>query len=244
LVISNGSNWKDKDRVFTISVDRYDDTMRAGILYWSGDETGVCIDSYPKLLKEIEVRLDQRNYPRANMKLRGLQRRETRTVGREEEPVRPEADQMGRLGIYTICVTHRRNASWQGIVSCPETQEYYRFTSFMKLVEYLDTRLRMRAGKAADQSAENAGQHFERCLSVVMEWSEKRKLLPNVYLYRCTKAHHTQTFIIRPMFYEHGTCQGILYWKEHQQQCRFRSFLELVSSISDVLENVQQSRQG
>lgn len=265
--------------------------MRAGVLYCKEDESGICFDSYPKLLSEIEKHLDRMKYPRANMKLRkfqkqGMGRKRVQPETMQSEAVQQDAmqlevkeqdamcrkrmqqetmypetkqqdamrskeakncergetglslDGIGQAGVYAIRVTHRRNASWQGILTCCATQEQYRFASFMNLVDYLDGHLRQQAGEsgAAERKRENAVHHFERCLSFVMECPERRKLLPDVYLYRYAKERSTQTFIIRPMFYEHDTCQGILYWKEQHQQCRFRSFLELISSISGVLE--------
>lgn len=45
------------------------------------------------------------------------------------------------------------------------------------------------------------------------------------------------TFLIRPVFYAHDTCQGLVFWKERRQQRSFRSLLELVGLLSDAVYN-------
>lgn len=41
--------------------------------------------------------------------------------------------------------------------------------------------------------------------------------------------------MVRPMFYEHDTCQGTVYWKECRKQSSFRSFLELIRMMGSVV---------
>lgn len=59
-----------------------------------------------------------------------------------------------------------------------------------------------------------------------------KELLPDQY----SKMAVLETFHIRVMFRENASWQGTASWKKGKQQCSFRSALELIKMLDNVLE--------
>ncbi len=243
MAISMKSCLKDKDRVYVIAVDRYDTTMRSGILYHSDERIGLHFGSYPELICGLEQQFEQWKYPRANMRRRAFgEGVDNRWLMMPEsmsgqERLRDGEKPVGRLRTYHLRVTHREYASWQGNLFCEETEERHFFNSLQDMVFYLEYDLNGRPIPAGASTREQLQQRFEDCLSIIMECPDRLKILPDTLVYRFRKGSHKMTFLIRPIFYEHDTCQGVLFWKERRQECSFRSVLELCGLLSDVLYN-------
>ena len=51
MSISVKSGLKDKDRVYVIAVDRYDTTMRGGVLYRTDKPEGIPFSDYPGMIR-------------------------------------------------------------------------------------------------------------------------------------------------------------------------------------------------
>lgn len=254
MSISVKSGLKDKDRVYIIAVDRYDTTMRGGVLYRTDKPMGIPFSDYPEMIRGLEQRFEQLKYPRANMRRRvfgdGVENRWLAVV-EEAEGSGSSAQagdiqsRRGSLMTFQLRVTHRENASWQGILACLEKGGREHFSSFQELVFLMDDFLG-EAGSAHENGQTDQGslwdgmteqQRFEKCLSIVMECPEQLKILPDTLVYRFAKGKHRMTFLIRPVFYAHNTCQGLVFWKERRQERSFRSLLELVGLLSDAVYN-------
>lgn len=243
MAISMRSCLKDKDRVYVVAVDQYDTTMRGGTLYHADERLGLRFGSYPELICGLEQQFEQLKYPRANMRRRafgeGVDNRWLMIPERMAgwDLLRGDEKRTGRLRTYHLRVTHREHASWQGNLLCLETGERYFFTSFQDMVFYLEHDLNGRPMASGEETREQMQQRFEDCLSIIMECPDRLKILPDTLVYRYRRGSHKMTFLIRPIFYEHDTCQGVLFWKERRQECSFRSVLELCGLLSDVLYN-------
>lgn len=111
----------------------------------------------------------------------------------------------------------------------------FEFSSFLQLVSYLEEDLSGSPGEKAADGREECQQRVERCLRIVMNCPEVMKVLPDTLVYRFCSEGKSQTFMIRPMFYEHNTCQGTVYWKEYRRQVSFRSFLELIGIMGNAV---------
>lgn len=48
------------------------------------------------------------------------------------------------------------------------------------------------------------------------------------------------TFLIKILFREHSTWQGVIYWRETGEKQAFRSFLEMIMLIASALESVKE----
>ncbi len=246
------SGLKDKDRVYVIAVDQYDTTMRGGVLYRTDKPEGIPFSDYPGMIRGLEQRFEQLNYPRANMRRRvfgdGVENRWLSAA--DEERMAPETApageiqrQRGSLLTFQLRVTHREHASWQGTLVCLEEGGQESFSSFQELVFLMDgflgrelsvrEKVRMDQGKLWDGMTDQ--DRFEKALSIVMECPEQLKILPDTLVYRYTRGTHRMTFLIRPVFYAHNTCQGLVFWKERRQECSFRSLLELVGLLCDAV---------
>jgi len=244
MAISMKSCLKDKDRVYVIAVDQYDTTMRSGVLYHAEEPDGLHFTSYPELIGGLEQQFERLKYPRANMRRRAFGEGVDNcwlslpTPASAWHAFDEKGKHAGKKCTYHLRVTHREHASWQGNLLCVETGSRFFFSSFQELVFHLDQDLSGRAyAFQADGDREKLQQQFEDCMAIVMECPERLKILPDTLVYRYRKGVHRMTFLIRPIFYEHGTCQGVLYWKERRQECSFRSVLELCGLLSDVLYN-------
>lgn len=254
MSISAKSGLKDKDRVYIIAVNQYDTTMRGGVLYRTDKPMGIPFSDYPELIQGLEQRFEQLKYPRANMRRRvfgdGVENRWLAVA--EEDGGFGSGTQAGEiqsrrgsLMTFQLRVTHRENASWQGMVACLEKGGRESFSSFQELVYLMDgylgkTTAAQRNGQTEPGSLWDGmteQQRFEECLSIVMKCPEQLKILPDTLVYRFAKGKHRMTFLIRPVFYEHNTCQGLVFWKERRQERSFRSLLELVGLLSDAVYN-------
>lgn len=233
MAISYRSTLYDSERIFTIGIDRYGEGTLDGVLYQGDQQTGVCFAGYHGLTWQMEQYFSYLQYPRPVMDWR-----EFRTGRGDEvlnENVREEVRRDGIIGTYTIRVTQRQNASWQGSIRKADGDAYH-FSSFLNLVAYLEADLGGRLERDTEETDMELGQNqMEQYLQIVMNCPETLKILPDTLVYRFRKEGRSRTFMIRPMFYEHDTCQGMIYWKECRKQSSFRSFLELIRMMGAVV---------
>lgn len=232
MAISYKSKLYDSERIFTVAIDWYQDRPIEGVLYQGEQPTGVCFSGYHELARMMEQHFAQMQYPRSVMDRRGFF--SARGDMEKREAIREIARRDGRTGTYTIRVMQRQNASWQGNVK-KNDGELFDFTSFLQLVSYLEGDLSSSPDKMAVDGREGCQQRVERYLRIVMNCPEVMKVLPDTLVYRFFSEGKSQTFMIRPMFYEHNTCQGTVYWKEYRRQVSFRSFLELISIMGNAI---------
>lgn len=232
MAISYKSKLYDSERIFTIAAEWYKDRPLYGVLYQGNQQTGVCFTGYHELAWQMERCFAQMQYPRSVMDMRELR------SGRAEVGQRDDAEMARRddgADIYTIRVTQRQNASWQGSVRNP-AGEVLPFGSFLDLVSCLESDL-SGCPEREGRDREACQQRVEHYLQIVMNGSEVMKVLPDTLVYRFRREGRRQTFMIHPMFYEHGSCQGTVYWKEHRRQVSFRSFLELISMMGAAIRD-------
>lgn len=233
MAISYKSKLYDSERIFTIAVEWCKDQPLEGVLYQGNQQTGVCFTGYYELAWQMERCFAQLQYPRSVMDMRELRGNREDAGQREDAPETVRRDDSAN--VYTVRVTQRQNASWQGSVK-NHAGEVSRFSSFLDLVSYLESDLSGCPERKAE-GREECQQRVEQYLQIVMNSSEVMKILPDTLVYRFRREGRRQTFMIRPMFYEHGSCQVTIYWKEHRKQASFRSFLELVSMIGSAVRD-------
>lgn len=232
MAISYKSRLYDRERVFAIAVDWHEGQPIEGVLYQGSQQTGVCFTGYHELAWQMERCFAQLQYPRAVMDMRELRSIRNDVEQRESWQGQPQREGGTR---YTIRVAQRQHASWQGILT-DHTGREERFSSFLELVITLEADLSGRP-KAEIGDRESCQQCVEQYLQIVMNCPEVMKVLPDTLVYRFRREGKSQSFMIRPMFYEHGTCQGTVYWKEHRKQVSFRSFLELIRMMSTAVRD-------
>ena len=236
MAISYKSNLHDSERLFVLAIDQYEDGLKKGVLYHGKGQEGFRVDGYLELVRRMEAFFQQMQFPRLIVDQRTFRGGKGNPVPDREE--RGLARRPGQAGTFTIRVNQRQNASWQGILQNPSTGEMHRFCSFLELLCCLDEEMCKPGSNEAETAKEGQGtlqQRVERYLQQVMKCNETMKILPDTLVYRFRGAGGNRTFMVRPMFYEHGTCQGVLYWKESKKQKNFRSFLELVGMMSDAV---------
>lgn len=216
-----------------IAIDQYGEGALEGVLYHGDQQTGAYFTGYYGLVWQLEQYFSQMKYPRQVMSRREL------WTSKNDEELRSNAVEKirreGRIGTYTLRVTQRQNASWQGILT-NEAGDVYRFSSFFNLVKHMEADLSQGQKEILDiPDRESSQQQMEQYLQVVMNCPEVMKILPDTLAYRFRKNGRSRTFMIRPMFYENDTCQGTIYWKECRKQSSFRSFLELVHMMGTAV---------
>ena len=233
MAISYKSKLYDRERVFTMAVDWYENQPLEGVLYQGSQQMGVYFTGYYEFAWQMEQYFTKLQYPRSVMDRRELC--SIREDGMQREIVREAGRRAGTADTFTIRVTHRQNASWQGTVMNRAGKTFH-FSSFLELVGWLETDLRG-ISENSDQETETSQQRVEKYLRIVMSCPEVMKVLPDTLVYRFRKEKKSQTLMIRPMFYEHNTCQGSIYWKEHRKQVSFRSFLELINMMGAAIRD-------
>lgn len=265
MSISYGSMLSDGERVFTVTVDRYEKGVMEGVLYLGDQLIGRNFSGYVALVRMIEEYFEQIRYPRPVMDLRELQLSKNIGTIRAEQEWIPR--RFGGISSYVIRVTQRQNASWQGIV-VKEDGAVCRFLSFLDLVACLEKNLveqmerKASAGyrkskpnqeKAPEhkeelrsekvQEGENAlnleqkekQKRVEQYLEIVMGFPKVEQIMPDTLQYHFQMENRSRTFVVRFLFFENRTCQGILYWQEGHREESFRSFLELVLMMSGAI---------
>lgn len=223
MAISYKSNLHDGERSFVLAIDRYEHGLREGILYHGKNPEGFRFTGYPELLRIMDGFFRQLQFPHLTMNQRtfGNNRDEAVFGGEVSEGER----RLGQTATFTLRVSQRQNASWQGTLYNQATGRRHSFASFLDMVCRLDEEIGKKeeeAEKLMDRAS--CQRRLERYLCLVMECKETMKILPDTLVYRFRGTERNRTFMVRPMFYEHNTCQGILYWKECKKQKNFRSF--------------------
>ncbi len=234
MAISYKSTLHDRERIFTASFGRCEEAAPEGVLYHGEHRTGLCFTGYWELEQMIEDCFQQQQYPRVVMEPRVFQGKENRSLWGNE---RKAGERQENDRIYRIRVTQRQNASWQGLL-LQEGQEAYEFSSFLKPLVRLDGSLNNRPVQWLDGAAgkEQRKQQVEHYLRFVVYYPENVTALADTLIYRFYEKGESRTFVIHPMFYEHDTCQGRVYWKECRRQNSFRSFLELAGMMNAAAE--------
>lgn len=236
MSIARRSTLHEKERAFTLAVNRYDEGLRDAVLYHADETGGILIRSFRELIDRMEQFFAEMNYPKETLSRRsigGAAAYRSEAVPAAEKG----AGQMnGRTGTFSIRVSQRQHASWQGTVRWLEKNETYHFPSFMDLVRYMDECLRNTAPERNGQAACTNGRQmtFERCLKMVAESSGTVKILPDTLVFVFRRDRKKMTFMVKPMFYEYSTCQGVVYWKECRMQVSFRSLLEAAAMMNNA----------
>lgn len=72
---------------------------------------------------------------------------------------------------------------------------------------------------------------------------KRRKLVRNKTWNAYQKGGAKASFLVRVLFQEHGTWQGIIYWREGGEPQRFRSFMELLMLLEAALSEIDGMNQ-
>lgn len=234
MAISYKSTLHDRERIFTVSFGRCKENVPKGVLYHGEQRTGFGFTGYWELERMMEDCFQRQQYPRVVMDSRVFQEKEHRILWGNE---RKAGETQENERTCRIRITQRQNASWQGLL-LQEGQEAYGFSSFLKLLVRLDESLNNRPAAWLDGAVGKVQrrQQVEHCLRLMVYYPENVTALADSFIYRFYERGESRTFVIRPMFYEHDTCQGRVYWKECKRQNSFRSFLELAGMMNTAAE--------
>lgn len=234
MAISYKSTLHDRERIFTAVFGPYEGNVPKGVLYQGEQRTGFCFSGYWELVRIMEDCFMRQQCPRLVMEPRVFQGKEAGILQAEEGKA-GEAQENEQ--IYRIRVIQRQNASWQGLL-LQEGREAYGFSSFLMLLARLDGELNNMPEVWLDGAAGKAQrrQQVERYLRLMVYCPENVTVLADTLAYRFYEKGESRTFMIQPMFYEHDSCQGRIYWKECRRQISFRSFLELAGMMNAAAE--------
>lgn len=237
MSIARRSTLHEKERSFTLAVNQYEDGLRDAVLYHADETSGILIRSFRELIDRMERFFLDMNYPRETMSRRNIGGAESARPEMILAAKKCAGQRSGEAGTFSIRVSQRQHASWQGTMRWLEKNETYQFPSFMDLMRYMDECLRKTGPERDEQPlvCTNGRQiMFERYLKMVVECSGTMKILPDTLVFVFRREKKKMTFMVRPMFYEHSTCQGVVYWKECRMQVSFRSLLELAAMMNNA----------
>lgn len=226
---------REEEKDVIIAVDAYGAGGVEGVLYHGESRRGWEFCGIVEFVQIAEWLFQQMQYPREVLNSRSFFRKKQ---GNEETSEDAEADGYhdGRLATYLLRVSQRQNGSWQGRLKDLKTGKREYFQSFLELFEYLDAEHSALPDKNAWERI--AWHNLPTVLCALSKSSEPEveRMVPNLFSYQLELAGKRNTFLMRTMFLEHHTCQGILYWKEMRSQKSFRSFLELIHLLCDAVK--------
>lgn len=245
MAISVRSTLSEEERIFTVAVDCCGTNGMEGVLYHGGTQNGWKFTNYLELTEMVEQAFRQMRYPREVHTRRAFGKRRGRpaVTGAALSTVQT-ARRDGRMMTYLLRVKQRQNASWQGTLIDKKNNKRYAFRSFLELVKILD----LLTGSGDFRKLDGIQQIIQRYLPLALtdanSTASVNEILPGVAICQHCYDNRKNTFLVKLMFHEHFTCQGILCWKERRCQQSFRSFLELTQLIGDAVygeENWEES---
>lgn len=241
MAISVRSTLSEKERVFTIALDRCGADGVEGILYHGENRTGWRFSCLLELSGIVEQVLCQIRYPAQVMEKRRF-RQAWAQGGTSAGPVCTEmADwRDGTAATCILRVKQRHNASWQGSLTDKKSGKRFVFCSFLELVNCLESC----AGHGTGGRQGGHRQMACRYLSMALlspKFGDVRvnELIPGTVACQVLRNGKKSTFVFKLMFFENDTCQGILCWRERHCQQSFRSFLELLQLIGGAAADVE-----
>lgn len=254
MAISSGSTLGEKERIVTLAVDRYGDEGIAGAVYRGSARRGREFCGFLELVEDVEEIFREIHYPREVFRVRSCAPEgelpasaaggsSTAAAG---APVQLPLRRDGRLATCTLRIRQRQHASWQGTVTDSSDGTSFAFRSFLELLEYLDSRFGGRslqdptdagASRISGPDPEGAGLRHTIArvlLPTALEGTKGRpeimEIYPDVVACRFRGDAASHTFMVKILFLENHTCQGVLHWRGGAQ-ASFRSFLELVRMV-------------
>lgn len=236
MAISYRSTLGRDDRVITLAVDRYGADGIEGVVYPGTSQQGYLFSGYQELIGTVEQFLQKNRYPTEVLRIRSYGKgRRSPSAASEPDDSRESERRSGALATYGLYISQRQRASWQGEVRNLEEDKAMPFKSFLELFEHLDTDL----GRANPECGKEYETRKQRIiwhdLPMVLADPQIRpqisRIDSDVVACQLWQGEQCLTFLLRILFFEYGTCQGVLYWKEKRRQRSFRSFLELTQLI-------------
>lgn len=236
MAISVRSTLSENERIFIIAVDHCGADGVDGVLYHSGAQNGWYFNGFLEMTEMVEQEFQQMRYPGEVLKKRFFGKRRNRTE-MSGFPVcaEPAECREGQITTYLLRVKQRQYASWQGTLVDQKSGKRYGFRSFLELVKILD----LLTGGPNNRKPDGAGQIIHRYLPLSLKDNKSavcvNEILPGIAICQHCCEGRKNTFLVKLMFHENYTCQGILCWKERRCQQSFRSFLELTQLIGEAV---------
>lgn len=256
MAITRNDQLKDNDRVFTLTINSYDKKQLNGQITKEGQDQTLQFYGLMDLGDIIEMLLNSSNYPMKTT----IQRRFSKTQENlDAEPVSDtvrlkehsadsyKQEDSGRLATFRLEVKFRYYASWQGNITWLEGDVSRQYYSFIEMVSMICSVL---DGKTMI----NPTAHLKVSQIIALTCSSHTKLKHTLAAaeepdtVQAQEQFHPQmaenmycmtgagiTFLIKILFTENHTCQGVIYWKEEREYINFRSFLEMILLIRDVM---------
>lgn len=243
MLISKKSLSNEKHYV-TLSVDQYRDGVIKGILICGDESEGRECVGLLDFIRQMDEILEKQGIPVATVNKRVLA-----VEKRAEEPAKKRLNRRnGELATFIIQVQYRQNASWQGRMVHKETREKYVFRSFRQLMNQICSVLEnkpLAVAVTADSAyMELLVQDLTRCLADERQ-SGNYLEIQQVYqssLFCRYQYHGSNTiFAVRLKFHANSSWQGMIYWKKRRQEITFRSFLELILLLIQMVESADNA---
>lgn len=239
MSISKSSMLHEEKRVVTLAVDNYESGIWTGLLFCGQDQQGSDCCGVMDLIHQMDLIFEEMKYPMLSMSQRNFLATEVNLPKAECRHARRE----GRLATLVIRVRQRQFASWQGVVIDTKTQEQHIFSSFLQLMDIIESVVTGNMTVPSDQGQvgmEQFVREMNRCLmdaGSTVSQLEIKQAFSNTLFCSCSRDGYRFNLTIRIMFQANNTCQGVIYWKEMRQEQKFRSFLELIQMIDQAADS-------
>lgn len=241
MAISVRSRLSEEERIFTIAVDHRGENGLDGMLFHGVSQQGWQFDSFLEMTQIVEQIFGQMRYPGEVLKKRFFIRPRSRSEAGDRKKCGEKINRRdGAEGTYLLRVRQRQNASWQGTLVSRRDGQRFVFRSFLELIGYLDQGTTAPQPQREERCRQIIGRYLPLVLTGKQLCPSIQEIVPGVAVCQVFYEGRRSTFLVRLMFFEHHTCQGILHWKERSCQQSFRSFLELVQLIGEAVRNEDQ----
>lgn len=197
----------DVERYIILTIHQYKKHHIAGVIYHSRYDEGIVFRSPLEMVNCTEKILDELDYPGKTLERRSFSGRRLKTRD-QINLVRQEGDAFTTraLGSVRIRIQQFLRGSWKGRAEFIETGECTEFESFLQLL-----------------------QKMEQYLKIPEEDRLTMDLEPGKYVIRLGE----EVFWMQLLYKEGGTWQGTLHWRNKRRMVHFRSYLELMTLLSE-----------
>lgn len=210
-------------RNFILTIEKPAEAAWRGTLYHATCAGGMVFETPLEMARLVEDICDESQVPRSLVEDRCFTKRAA--LKSEDAKAVPKARSYsgsvkGESIQFKICLNHRYNASWQGVIERIGTNNQVVFHSFLQLMEQI---------MMAFPQKEAVSGTYGQMLAVVNGKGSFDVSKDGMQWYKLPGA----SYHIKVLYHENYTCQGIVRWLEAKESMCFRSFLEL-AKMTDV----------
>lgn len=187
------------------------DNQISGSIYHALQGELINFHGFMELAEEMENLSNDLTYPSICMERRSLLN-DLESTSLEERVDQIEHCMRSRMPLHTyrLQIHHRLSGTWQGTLQDRESGNLWQFESFMELIGIIE-----------DESGISKKDSYVPLLPL------------GTYVYKKDR----QEFIIRILFKKNKSWQGSVHWVNGKKTVNFRSYLELILILREVLED-------